>query len=363
MDVKNSKGKRALKLFAFTQMSFAILGINSQQSIQKLPFNPKILMVLVLYGLLSISHLIYLMQAIGSDKRFAEYTDSIFGTAACISVAFYYAITVLNKSILFKFIDDCKRIMEKSEFHSHTKTDSTWILKLLSFRVIECKIKRIVWRSQSQNRKMQQNHISYHNKTLTRLHDCAKINYLLFCIFYVRFSRRCFWAATSNVVSWNTQPFQKESLKEGRKTKQFLNTHLFFFPQRLPFNWNNPLGFLFAICLQYILIKYYYFYVASLSSFGIGAFLIFTIGSIDIKDNLTAINDNAKHRKNKEETFEQLKNYIETFSHLKQLSWIRAWLKSFLTDFTFRAFFFQKYGRSVYVISTDIYGPVYVVLD
>lgn len=113
--VWNSKAKIKLKLFEFTQSSFAILGISPQQSTQNYPFNRKILMFLLLYGFMCISHLIYLVRAVGSANSFAEYTDSIFGTAASISVAIYFVITVFNASVLFRFIDNCGESMEERE--------------------------------------------------------------------------------------------------------------------------------------------------------------------------------------------------------------------------------------------------------
>lgn len=122
------------KLFKFTQMSFAILGIKSQKSAKKYPFNGKILAVLLLYSFMCISHVIYLIQAVGSANSFAEYTDSIFGTAASISVAIYFAITVYNTSVLFKYIYYCGKSMEKSELiqfileHAYTKRQVKLVL-------------------------------------------------------------------------------------------------------------------------------------------------------------------------------------------------------------------------------------------
>lgn len=64
--------------------------------------------------------------------------------------------------------------------------------------------------------------------------------------------------------------------------------------------------------------KYFYLFVASLSSFGVGAFLIFTVAVKDIKFHLSSFRKTK--RKKEEETFKQLKYFVESFSHLKQLS-------------------------------------------
>lgn len=104
-----------MQLFQFTQEYFALLGITSKQLTQKYPFNYKMWMISFSYGLSSISHMIFFIQAVKSANSFTEYIDSIFGTASTISVAIYFLITVFNKSILFKYIDNCGKNMDKSE--------------------------------------------------------------------------------------------------------------------------------------------------------------------------------------------------------------------------------------------------------
>lgn len=111
--VSNAKVKTKLKLFEFTQMSFAFVGINSQQSAQKYPFNRRILTVLLVYSLMCISHLIILIRALASANSFTECANSIFGTATSIFIAICFAITIFYMPQLFKCIDNCEKIVKE----------------------------------------------------------------------------------------------------------------------------------------------------------------------------------------------------------------------------------------------------------
>lgn len=112
---KNQRKKMKIKLFQLIQATYAILGITSHQSVQKYPFNWKILMVSFSYGSSSIIQLIYLTEAIQSANRISECTDSIFITATTISVALYFAISVYYMSELFRFIRGCEKMVDTGE--------------------------------------------------------------------------------------------------------------------------------------------------------------------------------------------------------------------------------------------------------
>lgn len=102
-----------LKLFQSTQESYAFLGIHSQQSAQKYPFNRRVLAVLSIYSFMCISHLIILIQAIGLANSFTECARSIFGTATSIFITMCFAITVFYMPQLFKCIDNCEKIVDE----------------------------------------------------------------------------------------------------------------------------------------------------------------------------------------------------------------------------------------------------------
>lgn len=106
-----------MKLFTLAQKSYAFLGITSDQPIQKYPFNWKLLMVSLSYGSSSIFYLISYEKEFKWADSFAEYTDWIFVFSSTISVDIFYIFTILNKSKLFCFIDNCAKIVHHSEWN------------------------------------------------------------------------------------------------------------------------------------------------------------------------------------------------------------------------------------------------------
>lgn len=104
--------KVKMKLYQLAQASFAILGINSDRSI---PFNWRLFIVSLSYGISIVIQSIFLIKAIQTASSFAEYTDSIFVTAATITVGIYFAISVFQRKKFFEFINDCDEIAANSE--------------------------------------------------------------------------------------------------------------------------------------------------------------------------------------------------------------------------------------------------------
>lgn len=102
-----------MKLFGLARTNYAFLGVVQDRSIQK--FNWKILLVSFSYDSSSVSQSVFLVRSISLASSFAECTDSIFITAATISVAMYFAIQVLSTSKLFRLIDCCEIVAHKSE--------------------------------------------------------------------------------------------------------------------------------------------------------------------------------------------------------------------------------------------------------
>lgn len=107
-----------MKLMLLAQSSFALLGITSDQSIRNYPFNWRILLVLVSYGSSSISQLIFLNRTIKSATSFVEYSECVFVFAANILVDICYSISAFYRSKLFKYIDDCEKIVDESTLYS-----------------------------------------------------------------------------------------------------------------------------------------------------------------------------------------------------------------------------------------------------
>lgn len=104
-----------MKLFQLAQKRFALVGITSDQSIQKYPFNWKILLVSLSYGSSSVFQLLFLKQALRSaNSDFMEYTDFVFVFAANIVVGICYAISIFYRSKFFAYIGNCEKIANKS---------------------------------------------------------------------------------------------------------------------------------------------------------------------------------------------------------------------------------------------------------
>lgn len=68
--------------------------------------------------------------------------------------------------------------------------------------------------------------------------------------------------------------------------------------QRFPFDWNNPIGYLIAVTLEYIILAYEFFVVACLVGLGIGANLLGILVIKDIQSIVQSINSEAKATKN-----------------------------------------------------------------
>lgn len=91
--------------------------------------------------------------------------------------------------------------------------------------------------------------------------------------------------------------------------------------KRFPFDTNNPIGYLIAVILEYIIIDYECFIIACTLSFGIGACWFGASTTKEIQSILHSIND-------KTQTIEcptnELKilfsEFIDTHSAIKQLS-------------------------------------------
>lgn len=77
------------------------------------------------------------------------------------------------------------------------------------------------------------------------------------------------------------------------------------------------MGYLVAIFLQYTMIWYLFYVVASMLSLGIGAFMYSVLATDEIKRYL---NENVISEKNQLESFKQLTEYVDYHSDVKQLS-------------------------------------------
>lgn len=89
---------------------------------------------------------------------------------------------------------------------------------------------------------------------------------------------------------------------------------------RFPFDCKNPVGYLIAIYMQYNMIWYMFYVIASLVSLGIGAFIYSVMGTDEIKRYLNSVNEYAMRKKNHLKSLKQLAEYVDYHSEMKQLS-------------------------------------------
>lgn len=91
-----------MKIFHTIQKAFGILGFSSNQSLHRYPFNGRIWMGFVVFGICLISYLYYLFNI---ANTFMEYTQSVYVTGAVILIGSSYIIILIKMKKLFQFID------------------------------------------------------------------------------------------------------------------------------------------------------------------------------------------------------------------------------------------------------------------
>lgn len=92
---------------------------------------------------------------------------------------------------------------------------------------------------------------------------------------------------------------------------------------RFPFNYRNPIGYLFAFALQYIALMNLFFYVCCMACIGIGFFMFIISIAKDIKNNLKSINEQLTKSMAEDKISEISKQFSKTIqfhADAKQLS-------------------------------------------
>lgn len=98
-----------------------------------------------------------------------------------------------------------------------------------------------------------------------------------------------------------------------------LNYQNLIFRPRYPFNTKNPLGFLFAATIQYVMLLNVWFFVACLISTGIGCFLFVLSLVDDTKVCLRSLNKSAKTPGIPSIHLKKYLKFIQLHSNTKQL--------------------------------------------
>lgn len=98
------------------------------------------------------------------------------------------------------------------------------------------------------------------------------------------------------------------------------NHYLLNVIQRFPFTWNNPIGYLLATTMQYVMVTFVLYFVACSSTLAIAVYLFTMNATSDIIDNLHSINEEGKFDQKQSNLPKKIFEFIEYHSILKQLS-------------------------------------------
>lgn len=161
-----------------------------------------------------------------------------------------------------------------------------------------------------QSSKMHQTSRFAHGESFTGLRDVPAIFRQLLHVFHLRFGKRCLQNALSSLVR----------LKGQISYAKTIFMVFFSLGHRLPFDWQNPLGYLVAFSFQFTVTWYLLLTILCTSIFAIGTCLTLLSLAEDIKCELHAIKLSATFGKNRLEMLQRFKRFVEFHSFVKQLS-------------------------------------------
>lgn len=104
--------QRKLKVFPLVQTELAVLGFDSDLSMQPHRLNAKILMGFLILGSSSACIFEYTFCEANS---FAEYTESSYMGSYMLTIAFALLILVLKRKEIFALINDCECVINTSK--------------------------------------------------------------------------------------------------------------------------------------------------------------------------------------------------------------------------------------------------------
>lgn len=90
--------------------------------------------------------------------------------------------------------------------------------------------------------------------------------------------------------------------------------------RRFPFNTEKLIFYLIAVASQYKMITSNVSFVASMTTLGIGSYLLIDSMTKIIKDSLNALNVSGKNKRDHLQMFKQLSEFIQLHSKSKQLN-------------------------------------------
>ena len=99
-----------MKLFQTIQKNLSFLGISSVQSIEKNPFNTKVLIVYFNYAISMIFYFAYLNE----PHDFQEYNEIIYRVSVSIVLTIHLTIIIFQMEKLFQLIVNAQQVIEES---------------------------------------------------------------------------------------------------------------------------------------------------------------------------------------------------------------------------------------------------------
>lgn len=154
-----------MKLFKSTQEYFAILGIKFDQLMQINLLYKKILVAVTAYVSALVLYTAFLFHEV---NNFSEYTTNIYTNSATLQILLNYVIVIFNVKNCSALIDNCMTIVFKSKYLQgvFTIVPFTWTFQWIPcFRSWKSRIKGNVWENQSEDGKIQQNHLFNYSKS------------------------------------------------------------------------------------------------------------------------------------------------------------------------------------------------------
>lgn len=114
--------------------------------------------------------------------------------------------------------------------------------------------------------------------------------------------------------------FHHENTKTGSNLMEYSVFSLLH--KRLPFDWTNPIGYLIAVTIEYIILGYEYLINACNIGLGIGAYWIAISTTKEIQRILRSIKYkiHAKNNQSNDELKNLFSEFIEVHAVTKQLS-------------------------------------------
>lgn len=343
-----------MKFFLLTQKYFTLLGISSSQSKRKYPFlNRKILKA---YSCYSIAIILFSVSFFGETHTFGEYAELIFRSLLPILLVIAFSIVVFKMEILFKIIDSCEEIVDKSKWIKLFSLDFN-LSSLETFprnQIIEYR-KLLISKQINKSKHLPKLFISSLHTWCRQFLFGQKVGLAFIIVLTVN-------QMGTTPSSWHIQcgnfrshfsfslclRFCCEPISDWMKSTVSRLIIDYSYPLisksfrwRFPFDTNSPFGYVIAIILQYIYASYSFIFGGCILSFAVGAFLFALTMVNDIKCCLESVDESVK-TKDHQLILMRYVNFLQYFSDAKQLSKLKKneleiFEVQLLTVFPFRA--------------------------